>query len=218
MISLLDTKQLFSKMFLWLAIGLLITFGVGYYVQSNDELLVKIFAGGTHLILALITVILAIVLQKVINKLKSSTALILYFVYAALEGLTFSAIFALYNIQSILHIFGITGMLFLVFGLFGYFTKYDLSKLTTFLFIGLIGTLISYVVNMFVGSENFNLLLAITSLIIFTTYIAYDINVIKRRLVYTDDDNSLAILGALWLHIDIIAIIYHLLEIFEERR
>lgn len=215
---MLDTKQLLSKMFLWLAIGLFITFGVGYYVQGNDELLVKIFAGGTHFILALVTVVLAIVLQTVINKLKSSTALILYFIYAALEGLTFSAIFVVYNLQSILYVFGITAILFLVFGLLGYYTKLDLSKLTVYLFIGVLGILIASVINMFVGSEVFDLGIAVISLIIFTAYIAYDINMVKRRLIYTSNDDSLAVLGALWLHIDIIAIIYDLLRLFGKEK
>lgn len=215
---MLDTKQLLSKMFLWLAIGLFITFGVGYYVQGNDELLVKIFAGGTHFILALVTIVLAIVLQTVINKLKSSTALILYFIYAALEGLTFSAIFVVYNIQSILFVFGITALIFLVFGLIGYYTKLDLSKLTTFLFMGMLGVLIATVINMFVGSEVFDLGITIISLIVFTSYIAYDINIVKRKLAYTNDDSSLAVLGALWLHIDIIAIIYDLLRFFGKEK
>ena len=215
---MLDTKQLFSKMFMWLAIGLLVTFGVGYYVQNNDELLVKIFAGGFTYLLAIITCVLAIVIQMVINKLKSSTALILYLVYAALEGLTFSAVFVLYNLQSILFVFGITAVLFLIFSFIGYKTNIDLSKLTVFLFIGLIGIILATILNLFIGSEVFNLGITILSLIIFTAYIAYDIQMVKRRLYSIQDENSLAVLGALWLHIDIVAIIWDLLRLFGKEK
>lgn len=211
---MLDTKQLISKMFMWLAIGLLITFGVGIYVQNNEALLVKIFSGGLYAIIAIVTCVLAIVFQLIIKKLKSSTALILYLIYTALEGVTFSAVFAIYNLQSILLVFGIAAILFLVFGYIGYKTELDLSKLTVFLLIGLIGIILATLINLFLGSEMLDLGITIISVIVFTIYIAYDIQLVKRKLYSVQDENSLAILGALWLHIDIVAIIWDLLRLF----
>ncbi len=213
-----EMRQLFAKIFMWLFVGLLITFGVGLLVQSNESLVEKLFGGGQYLFIWIAELVIAIVLVTRIRKMKPLTATILYLFYTALTGLTFATIFLSYEITSILFIFGVTAGVMLVFGLLGYYTKIDLTKISTFLFMTLIGVIILTVVNVFIGSETFDLVLTIISLILFMIYIAYDIHVIKRKMYAVENEDTLAIYGALQLYVDFINIFLDLLSLFGNNR
>ena len=146
------------------------------------------------------------------------TAKILFCAYSFLTGLTFSSIFVIYEITSIIFVFGITALLFLIFALIGYFTKIDLTKIGIYLFMALLGVIICSIINMFVGSETFDLGITIICLLIFIIYIAYDIQVVKRNLYQIPEEDNLAIYGALQLYLDFINIFLRLLQLFGNRR
>jgi hypothetical protein len=201
---------------MWLCLGLLITFGVGYFVQENVSLLSFIFSNNLYFFIIIAEVILALVLSVRIHKMSSKTATALYLFYTALTGLTFSSIFVVYELQSIIYVFLVTALILFVFGLIGYKTNLDLSKLGTILFIGLIAVILLSIVSIFV--EGLNLGLTILSLIIFIGYIAYDVQMIKRRLYYADNDDSLAIYGAFQLYLDFINVFIDLLRLFGKER
>lgn len=211
-------NQVLSKVFMWLFVGLALTFGVAYVVSNNDTMLYNIFSTGMHWILFIVELVVVIVLSVRIRKMSTMTATILYLLYSGLTGLTFSSIFVLYELTSIIYVFAIAAVLFLLFGLIGYFTKLDLSKLGTYLFMGLIGLLLAYIVNIFIGSEAFDLGLAAIGIIIFLGFIAYDIHVIKRNLYGIENDDNLAIYGAFQLYIDFINIFIDLLRLFGKSR
>ena len=212
----LSTNQLFSKIYMWLCLGLLITFGVGYFVQENVSLLSFIFSNNLYFLIIIAEVILALVLSVRIHKMSSRTATILYLIYTALTGLTFSSIFVVYELQSIIYIFLVTAVILFVFGLIGYKTNIDLSKFGTILMIGLIAVILLSIVSIFV--EGLNLGLTILSLVIFIGYIAYDVQMIKKRLYYSDNDDSLAIYGAFQLYLDFINVFIDLLRLFGKER
>ena len=215
---MLQTNKLFAKMFLWLFVGLAITFSIGYYIQGNEPLVNKIFGGGNYFLIWIVELVVVIILSGRIRKLNPTVAAILYMCYAALTGLTFSTIFIVYQLTSIIFVFLISAIVVLIFGLVGYFTKLDLSKLSTLLFMALIALIILSVVSVFVDSESFNLGLTFLSLAIFLGYIAYDIQVIKRNLYGVEDENTLAIYGAFQIFIDFINIFIDLLRLFGKEK
>ena len=186
-------NKLFSKIFMWLCLGLLVTFGVAYTVSSNDNMVYNLFADGKYLIVWIVELVVVIILSARIHKMSYMTAIILFLLYSGLTGLTLSSIFILYEITSIIWIFAITGGLLLLFGLIGYATNIDLTKLSTFLFMGLLAMIIASLVNMFIGSETFDLMLCFIGIVIFIGYIAYDVQVVKRNLYGIDDEDKLAI-------------------------
>lgn len=210
----LENNKLFSKVFMWLAIGLVITFGVGYGVSNNLNLLNNVMSSNTYLILCIATVVIAIFLSVRIHKMSGVVASILYLLYTALTGLTFGVLFAVYSLDSILFVFGISAIIFLIFGAIGYFTKIDLTKIGTFLFAGLIAIICAYILSLFINNTNFNLAIVIVSIIIFMGYIAYDIQMIKRNLYIANNAQSLAIFGAFQLYLDFINIFVDLLRLF----
>ena len=206
--------KVFSKMFLWMFLGLIVTFGVGYYLSMNETMMYNLFSGYKYMIVWVVELIVVIVLSARINKLSVWTARILFILYSILTGLTVSTIFIVYSFSSILYVFLITAILFLLFGLIGYFTKIDLSKFGIILMMILLGCLIGTIINIFVNSNTFDLVTTIILVIVFLGYIAYDINVIKRRLYGIEDEDKLAIYGALQLYLDFINLFLNLLRLF----
>ena len=218
MVENYDNNKIFAKIFLWMFIGLLVTFGVGYYVSSNEIMVENIHKNSTFLIIAIVEIVLCIVLSARIRKMNPLVAKTLYLLYAGLTGLTFSVIFIIYELESIMFVFGITSVICLIFGLIGYYTKIDLTKLGTFLFMALIAVIIASIINIFIGSDAFNLGICILSLIIFIGYMAYDIQVIKRGMYGNINEENLAIYGAFQIYLDFINIFIRLLELFGKRR
>lgn len=210
-------NQIFSKVFMWLFIGLALTFGVAYTISGNQTMIENLFSDGKYLFIWIIEFVVVIVLCTRINKMSFMTSVILFLLYSFLTGLTLSSIFIIYNISSIIWIFAITAGILLIFGMIGYFTNLDLTKLGTFLFMGLIALIVAYLVNMFVGSESFDMALSMISIVIFIGFIAYDIQVIKKKMVMIEDENKLAIYGAFQLYLDFINIFLDLLRLFGKR-
>ena len=202
--KMIQDNKIFSKIFFWMFIGLAITFGIGYYVSLNSNMLYNVFSK-YYIFLVIAEIAVVIWLSARIRKMRPTTTKILFCLYSFLTGLTFSSIFVLYEITSIISIFGITAIIFLIFALIGYFTKIDLTKFGVYLFMGLLGVIICSIINMF-------------ALIIFIAYIAYDIQIIKRNLYTFEEQDNLAIFGALQLYLDFINIFLRLLQLFGRSR
>ena len=214
---MLQDNKIFSKIFFWMFIGLAITFGVGYYVSLNENMLYNVFSK-YYMFFIIAELVVVIWLSARINKMQPMTAKILFCIYSFITGLTFSSIFVVYEMMSIMLIFGITSLIFLIFALIGYYTNIDLTKLGVYLFMGLIGIIICSIINIFIGSYKFDLGITIVCLIIFIAYIAYDIQVIKKRLYHISNEDNLAIYGALQLYLDFINIFIRLLRLFGKSR
>lgn len=209
-------NKIFTKIYSWMFLGLLISFITGYYVSTNENMLYNIFQTGTYWILAIIEIVVVIWLSAGIRKMNIVTARTLYILYSILTGLTLSTIFLAYKIESIIYVFGFTSLIFLVMALLGKTTKLDLTKLGTILFAGLLGIVIASLINIFIGSQTFDLMLCIIGIIIFTAYIAYDVNKIKYTLEYLEEDKA-AIIGAFELYLDFINLFIRLLRLLGKR-
>ena len=85
-------NKIFAKIFLWMFLGLIVTFGVGYYVSTQEVMLENIFKSSTYWIVFIVEIVLCIVLSIRIRKMNPLIAKVLYLLYAGLTGLTFSII------------------------------------------------------------------------------------------------------------------------------
>ena len=206
-------NNLYSKMFMWMFVGLMITFLTGYYVSTNPNMLYNIFATKLYWVIFIAELITVVVLSARIMKMSKNGAIFGFLLYSFITGLTFSSIFVLFKMSSIMFVFLITDVLFLVFALIGYFTKTDLTKLGSILFMGLLGIILASLLNLIFKSESFDLVLIILGIIIFIGYIAYDINKVKRLEGMVDED-KLAIIGALDLYLDFLNLFIRLIQIF----
>ena len=206
-------NKILSKVFTWMFIGLLITFLTGYYVSLNEFALARIFSGYTYIFIAIIEFVLVIYLSARITKMSPTTARICFLLYSFITGITFGSIFIVYEITSIIYTFLITAVIFGLCALVGKTTKLDLTKIGSYLIIGLFGVIICSIVNIFLKSSGFEMLLSVITVIIFLGLTAYDVQKIQRLEGIIPEEN-LPIYGALELYLDFINIFIELLRFF----
>ena len=208
-------KNLFYRIFLWMFIGLVVTFATAYVTSLNTTMMTNIFSGYVRYILIIAEIGIGIFLSAKVWDMKPATATCLFLLYTFLTGLTLSAIFIVYKITTIRFIFAVSAVLFGIFGFLGKILKLDLTKISTFLMMMLIGVLILVAVNIFIGSSMINTIISCISLIVFLGYTAYDVNRIKYYMDYRGDKvQNLAIIGAFSLYLDYINIFIDLLHLF----
>lgn len=212
----MELREVYSKMFGWMFVGLLVTFLTGYVVSNSYDILLLV-AQVPFIVYAIIEIGLVIFFSLKIRTMSSTTAKICFLLYSFVTGLTFSFLFLVYELYSMIYVFGITALLFGIFALIGHFTNIDLSKFSTFLFMGLLAIIICSLINMFIGNETFDLILTIIGIVIFLGYTAYDIQKVKYNLDTFPQDN-LAIFGALELYLDFINLFLKLLSLFGKRK
>lgn len=211
-------KNIFSKIYMWVFVGLIITFGSGYLLSTTPSLLYLVFGTGAYWAIFIAELAIAIILPFRLHKMSKTTSIILYILYTVLTGLTFGSIFLMYELSSILYVFLVAALVFLVFALIGRFTSIDLSKLGIVLLMALLGIIILTFLNMFIGNESLDLMLCVIGLLVFFIYIAYDIQKIKRLDASGMDQDKLAIFGAFELFLDFINIFLRLIQLMGKRK
>lgn len=211
-------KSIFSKVYMWMCIGLFITFFSAFAVYTSPWALSLIFGSSLYYVIIIAEILVAIFLSVRLTKMSKNTAIMLYLLYTFLTGLTFASIFVIFSMTSIISVFLISAIVFLVFAMIGRFTSIDLTKLGTFLLMALLGIIILEIVNIFVLSETLNMFTCIVGLLIFFGYIAYDIQKIKKMSTYGIEEEKLAIYGAFELYLDFINVFIRLLQILGKSR
>ena len=114
-----------------------------------------------------------------------------------------------------------TAAAFAGLSLYGYTTKRDLSKLGTFLVMGLVGILVAMLLNFFFQSGTLALVISILGVLIFAGLTASDTQKIKNMYDYvagTDMAGKAAIMGALTLYLDFINLFQFLLAFLGNQR
>jgi FtsH-binding integral membrane protein len=180
-----------------------------------------IYGGIMMWVLILAPLALVFFISFRINSLSVGAAQAIFWVYAALLGVSLSSIFVVYTAQSITQVFFIAAATFGAMSLFGYTTKRDLTQFGSFLIMGLIGVIIAMVVNIFLQSSALGFAISVLGVLIFVGLTAYDTQKIKN-LYSVNDDGTVAgrkaIMGALTLYLDFLNIFLFMLQLFGDRR
>ena len=156
-----------------------------------------------------------------IAKMNVAKAQSVFWVFAALMGLSLSSIFVAYTGTSITRVFFITAGTFGLMSIYGYTTNSDLTKFGSFLIMGLIGILIASVVNIFMKSPMMYFVISILGVLIFVGLTAYDTQKIKNMYLESDSGELIgkkAVMGALTLYLDFINLFIMILRLFGQRR
>lgn len=206
-------NSLFSKTFLWMAIGLAVTFATGFFVSMNPRMLNSIFSTAGYWVFVIIELGLVVFLSSRVMDLKPTTAKVSFLLYSFVSGLTFSSIFVVYNLTSIMYVFLISAGIFALMAFVGYKTSLDLSKIGTYLYMGLFAVIITVLINVFIGSDTLTLVLSVICIGLFIGITAYDTQKIKELQDAGLPEENLAIYGALDLYLDFINIFIHLLSL-----
>jgi uncharacterized protein len=156
-----------------------------------------------------------------IQHMSFSTAQMVFWAYAGINGIALAPIVFLYTATSVAQVFFVTAATFGAMSLWGYTTKRDLTGFGSFLFMGLIGIVIASLVNLFLQSGTMQLVISVIGVLVFTGLTAYDTQRIKEEYDVSYDGQVAgknAIMGALRLYLDFINLFLMLLRLMGDRR
>ena len=208
----------------WMTSGLLLTGVIAFWISSLPvQTLSKLMPMMTVFLIA--EVITVMVLSWGLRKISATAAILLFFVYAALNGVTMSVIFLAYELGSVAKVFFITTATFGAMSVVGYTTKRDLSGLGTFFMMGLIGLVIAGIVNIFWYNSMAEMVISVIGVLLFVGLTAYDTQKIKLMALEYSDGNldkatarKISIIGALELYLDFVNMFLYLLRLMGRRR
>ena len=214
----MESNKLISKSFLWMCIGLLVTFVTGFGVASNERMLENIFSGSGFWIFIILEFVLVIVLSLRIMKMSPTSAKICFILYSFVSGLTFSSVFVVYELSSVMYVFLLSSLIFGIMAYMGYKTNVDLTKFGFYFMIALISVIVVSIINVFIGSDGLEMILSIVCVLLFLGITAFDVQKIKSLENSNLPADNLAIYGALQLYLDFINIFLDLLKLIGDNR
>ena len=208
-------QKILAKTFLWMFIGLVVTFLTGYLISTNEIMAYNIFGGSKYVLFIIAEFIMVFVLSARVFKMSPTIARVCFLFYSFLSGLTFASIFIVYELTSIMYVFLIAAAVFGVMAFIGATTEVDLTKIGTYFMIGLVGVIILTLINaLIIHSTGIEFTVSIVCLVLFIGVTAYDIQKIMRLKDQDIPEDNLAIYGALELYLDFINIFLDLLRLF----
>lgn len=213
-----EVNSAMSRVYGHMSLAVITSMIVSYFVGTTPELLQFFFTGVMKWIVIFAPLVAIIGVSVLLNAspTKGMAQLCLHG-FAALMGLSFATIFAIYTMGSIVSAFMGAAILFGVMSVYGYFTKQSLDSMGKFLFVGLIAIVIASIVNIFIGSTVMQMVISAIAIIIFLGLTAYDTQKIREE-ISVDNDGIAEIRGALTLYLDFINLFLNLLQLFGDKK
>lgn len=214
-----------AKTYLWMFIGLAITFGLSLYMTLNSNSVITFIDNHETLYFgaSIISFVLVIFMGFMVYKLPVTVAKIIFIIYSADMGVIITPLLLMYSLSSVITVFGAAALIYLALAIIGFTTKKDVSKMGFILTISLIGVLVySLVSYFFIRTPLNDLIINVIVVVIFMGFTIYDNNMIKKQYRAFQGNPELlekiSILGALNLYLDFINLFIRLLAIFGKKR
>jgi FtsH-binding integral membrane protein len=216
--SATEINSAMGRVYGHMSLAVIVSMFVSYFVGTSPELLQFFFTGVLKwiVIFAPLAAIFGVAMVLGNNPSKGVAQLCLHG-FAALMGLSFATIFAVFNMGSIVSAFMGAAIMFGVMSAYGYFTKQNLDSVGKFMFVGLIAIIIASIVNIFIGSTVMQMVISALAIIIFLGLTAYDTQKIREELS-VETSPAAEVRGALTLYMDFINLFINLLQLFGERK
>jgi FtsH-binding integral membrane protein len=211
------------KVYGWMAAGLALTAGTAYAVFQSPTLFKTIF-GNPILFFGLIIAQFALVvaLSGFVMRMSLQMAIASFIGYSVLTGLTLASIFYMYTATSIYLAFGVAAATFLVMAIYGYFTQSDLTSIGSISRMALFGIIIAMLINFFLKSAQFDYIISLIGVGLFTLLAAYDSQKIKQMgymmIGQGEVEHKVALLGALTMYLDFLNLFLFLLRVLGSKR
>ena len=201
-----------------MSLAVIVSMLISYWVGTTPELLQFFFTGVLKWIVIFAPLAAIFGVSYVLgNNPSRGVAQLCLHGFAALMGLSFATIFAVFAMGSIVSSFMGAAILFGVMSGYGYFTKQSLDSVGKFMFVGLIAIIIASIVNIFIGSTVMQMVISALAIIIFLGLTAYDTQKIREELSVETSDSA-EVRGALTLYMDFINLFINLLQLFGDRK
>jgi uncharacterized protein len=217
-------QPILKWVYTWMGLGLLVTTLIAFITVTTPAVLELAMNRNIFLAAIIGEFVLVLALTFGLRRMSPVVAATMFLVYAAVNGFTLSMIALIYTTSSIVAAAGTAAALFGVMSVFAFTTNIDLTKWGSFFMMALIGLVIAMIINMFLNSGPFEMVISFFGVILFTGLTAYDTQKIKKLAAdpALQTDHSLAfrlsIIGALTLYLDLINLFLFLLRLFGRRR
>ena len=213
-----DINSAMGRVYGHMSLAVIVSMIVSYFVGSTPELLAFFFTGVMKWIVIFSPLVAILAFAFAAQHFNKSQLQLFLYAFAALMGLSFATIFAVFTMGSIVSAFMSAGVLFAVMSGYGYFTKKDLSSMGQLMFVGLIAIIIASVINIFIGSTVMQMVISAIAIIVFLGLTAYDTQQIREMVSVDGDTGREEVLGALTLYMDFINLFLNLLQLFGGRK
>jgi hypothetical protein len=213
-------RQHMLRVYNYMGLGLVVTGIVAYIVGTTPALYVPIFQTPLKYVVMLAPLGFVLFFSFRIEAMSASTAQAMFWAFCAVMGLSLASIFLVFTGVSIARTFFIAATMFGATSLYGYTTKTDLSRIGSFLIMGLIGVVIASIVNLFLGSSALQFAISVIGIVVFVGLTAWDTQNIKEQYASSLDHEStqkMAVFGALSLYLNFVNIFQLLLNFTGER-
>jgi len=195
-------------------------FGTKIMAQSSPAFAQLLFGTPLSYVIMFAPIAMVMWMSFRINRMSAAKARTLFYVYAALMGVSLSAILLTFTGASVARAFFITAGAFAGLSIFGYTTKRDLTAMGGFLIVGVFGLILASIVNIFVQSSGMEFLISVVGVLLFAGLTAYDTQKIKS-IYYAGDSADEAgrksIFGALTLYLDFINMFLFMVQLLGNR-
>jgi len=223
------------RVYNWMSSGLLLTGIVAYLIAHTGAMdafypLVQTFSGrmvraptALAYIAMFAPLAFVLVLSFGVNRLSTTTVQALFWVFCAAMGASLTSIFVVYTGESVVRVFFITAATFAATSLYGYTTKADLTRMGSFMMMGLFGIIIASLVNIFTQSSALQFAISIIGVVVFIGLTAYDTQRIKADYVQfaygegTEIASRRGVYDALSLYLNFINLFMMLLQLLGNR-
>ena len=159
------------------------------------------------------------------NRLSAPVMLVLFILYAAINGISFSFILLSYASGSVLGCFLSAAAMFGIMAFMGYTTNKDVTSFGRIMMMGLIGIIVASLINLFLKSGTMDYIISFIGVMVFTGLTAYDVQKLKHigqgieyNGVAAVEVKKRSIMGALTLYLDFINLFLFLLRLFGGKR
>ncbi len=214
-------RTYFTNIYQYIATNLALAGAVAFAVASSSTMFNLIVATPLRYVVFLAPLFIVIYMGSKVESISAGKMQMLYWIYGASIGASLSSIFIVYSMDSIVRCFFMAAGVFMVAALYGRTTSKDLSSMRSTLMIALFGIIGVSLVNMFLHSSSLQYLLSIVIVVVFSGYIAYDMQQLLSIYFTRQSDEmieKISITGALHLFIAIVNIFIALLQLFGRRR
>jgi FtsH-binding integral membrane protein len=224
-----SSRKFMAGVFAWMFVALGISAALAY-AFANTSLITLLFETsngvtqptGLAYICMFAPLAFVLIMSFGMNRISYAGLSILFVLYSAVTGVSFSFILLAYTASSVLGVFLTASLVFGVMAVAGYTTKTDLTKFGSLMIIGLIGIVIASLVNMFLRSDSLGYIISYIGVAVFVGLTAYDVQKLKNigaGVQYGDaSSKKMALMGGLTLYLDFINLFLFLLRIFGRRR
>lgn len=194
----------------------LVAFLVSAWAKSDPAVFQALYVSPLKYVLMLSPLVFVLVISFGLHKLSAQTTQLVFWAFAAVMGVSMSAVFTFFTGSSIAQTFFVTAAAFASLSLYGYTTKRDLSGWGSFLIMGVVGIILAMIVNWFLQSTALQFAISVIGLLVFAGLTAYDTQRIKDEYLVIRHNAELvakaSVMGALSLYLDFVNMFQFLLS------